>query len=189
MTGKFIVWVIIGLLIVGRIVEIILPYSGKQKGKITAKWLLACFVVSGVIVYASGICEFTFYVRDINMIDVIIGILFISLSVILKVWALKTLGKYWSIQIEIRDDQNLVTEGPYKYIRHPAYVSTLLEAIGGALILNAFFTLLLFWVIYFPLMVIRIYLEENELKRKFGMKYRDYQEKVSALLPIKMLIK
>ena len=42
-------------------------------------------------------------------------------------WAFNSLGKYWSVDIEIRDNHELIKNGPYKYMRHPNNVFTYLK--------------------------------------------------------------
>ncbi|OGF44953.1 MAG: hypothetical protein A2452_08715 [Candidatus Firestonebacteria bacterium RIFOXYC2_FULL_39_67] len=181
------VWIIVGINLIVRILETILPGKTKQKGKITAKWMLTCFAVSGISVYVLGISEFVLRVKNAKIMFVVIGTVLVLIRIFLKHWATKTLGRYWSMQIEIRDDQKLITDGPYRYIRHPAYLSTLLEAVGVTIMLNAYYTLTIFCIMYLPIMIIRINLEEKELYKKFGKEFMDYRAKVPAILPVKFL--
>ena len=45
------------------------------------------------------------------------------------------LGRNWSITLEIRDSHRLVTDGLYRYVRHPMYTSFWLWAIAQALLI------------------------------------------------------
>ena len=49
-------------------------------------------------------------------------------------------GKFHSIHIEIRDHQQIIKKGPYKYLRHPYYLSVMLELLGFPLVPNAYYT-------------------------------------------------
>ena len=47
----------------------------------------------------------------------------------------RALGTNWSITLEIRDRHRLVTDGLYRYVRHPMYSSFWLWAIAQALLI------------------------------------------------------
>jgi protein-S-isoprenylcysteine O-methyltransferase Ste14 len=89
------------------------------------------------------------------------------------------------VHIEIRDHHRLIKEGPYKYMRHPYYLSVMLELAGFPLIPNAYFSFLISLCFYFPLVFIRLYLEEIEMINKFGDSYNLYKNEIRGLLPIK----
>ncbi|OGF51166.1 MAG: hypothetical protein A2044_06065 [Candidatus Firestonebacteria bacterium GWA2_43_8] len=182
MTKSF-VWLILAILIIERIIETVLPDRKKEKGKVTGKWVFYCFLISGFACYGLGIFEFAFRVTEVNVWVTSAGIGLIAARVALKIWAVTTLGKYWSIQIEIREGHKLIKEGPYKFVRHPSYLSTLIEVTAGPLILNAYYTLIFVWLVYFPFMLMRIWLEETELLKKFGKEFEEYREKVPLIIP------
>jgi len=49
---------------------------------------------------------------------------------LLFIWSYKALGRNWSPILEIRKEHSLVTDGPYRFIRHPMYAAILLIGIG-----------------------------------------------------------
>jgi protein-S-isoprenylcysteine O-methyltransferase Ste14 len=63
----------------------------------------------------------------------ITGLVVIFLGTILFIWARRTLGKFYSGHVSVVEGQPLVTSGPYRFIRHPAYAGYLLIAFGVAL--------------------------------------------------------
>ncbi|OGF45271.1 MAG: hypothetical protein A2231_11105 [Candidatus Firestonebacteria bacterium RIFOXYA2_FULL_40_8] len=183
---KYIIAVLVLILTITRLLETVLPDVSKKKGKIYAKWLFYCLLVCGIAIYISGVTEFVISVKEINLPVSILGIVLLSLKMVLKYRSMKALGKFWSIQIELRKGQTVIREGPYKYVRHPAYASTIIEVIGGLLLVNAYYSLLLACIIYFPLIIIRIVLEERNLLGELGDGYMKYQKEVPMLLPYKM---
>ena len=74
-------------------------------------------------------------------------------------------------------DDELITYGPYAYVRHPFYSGFLSLAVGLALVLPVYETRLL---LVFTLAVIVVYVpkEEEALVRRYNKRYLDYMEKV-----------
>lgn len=73
--------------------------------------------------------------------------------------------------------------GIYKYIRHPQTLGEFPTFVALSFALNSWFLVListLFIIIYTPIM---IYYEENDLIRRFGEKYKEYQKNTGALFP------
>lgn len=101
----------------------------------------------------------------------------------LKVVSVRTLGRAWSTEIEIREDHRLVREGPYRWVRHPIYLCNLLEPIAVALCANGWIAGLLGILLMWPTLYYRLRREEAALIEKFGVAYERYQREVPALLP------
>ncbi|RDX41659.1 ICMT-domain-containing protein [Lentinus brumalis] len=53
---------------------------------------------------------------------------------LIRVWCHRTLGKFFTWQTAVRDDHQLITSGPYAYVRHPGYTGWLLMAAGHLLL-------------------------------------------------------
>ncbi len=104
-------------------------------------------------------------------------------SLILRNVAIRTLGKFWSLQVEIRQQHQLIREGIYRYLRHPAYAAIILEVISIPLVVNAWWTMLFAAATYLPVLFLRLRVEEEALVEKFGEPYRRYQREVGAVVP------
>ena len=176
---------IIGVILVQRVIESYLPNFKKVKGTKLAKWTGIAFSLTYLLLIFGTIGEYFLISRGINLWISGIGIVVVGVRIWLKWWAMLTLGKYWSVHIEIREAHKLIKDGPYRYVRHPAYLSNLLAYLGIPLIANAYYTLIGVFLIYVPFNLIRLHLEERELIRKFGEEYEDYRKKVPALLPVR----
>lgn len=155
----------------------------KKIGEIFQPWTLYALSLIHTIIGISAIVEYFWFIRTINYLTTTIGLILFSLAVAGRHWALNTLGKYHSPQIEIREDQPLITSGPYCYVRHPIYFFTIVEVLGCTLIPNAFFAFFLTLFIYTPLLLLRLFLEEKALIQTFGASYLAYMEKVPCLIP------
>jgi methyltransferase len=65
------------------------------------------------------------------------GLVALGAAQLLRFWALRTLGPMWNARGLIHPDQQIVSSGPYQYIKHPNYLAVLVElvaipVIGGA---------------------------------------------------------
>ena len=93
------------------------------------------------------------------------------------------LATNFSPSLFIRENHALVTQGIYRKIRHPMYLSFFMWAIGQALLIDNWLAgplgLLAFTMIYW----FRVPREERQLLNYFGAKYERYQKNTGRLLP------
>jgi methyltransferase len=66
-----------------------------------------------------------------------VGALVFCAAKIIKWWAIRSLGSFWTFRVIVVPGARLVTSGPYRYVRHPNYVAVCGEIIGAALITRA----------------------------------------------------
>lgn len=86
----------------------------------------------------------------------------------LRWWALRSLGDRWTTRVVIVPGEQLVTSGPYRWLRHPNYIAVVLE-IGAIPMLHcAWITAVVFSVANLVLLRIRIGAEEGALDRMTG---------------------
>jgi protein-S-isoprenylcysteine O-methyltransferase Ste14 len=97
------------------------------------------------------------------------------------------LGQYWSNQIEIAEDQDLVRRWPYSWSRHPLYGSMVLFGAGMALLMLNAIVLLATLVVFLPAMIYRSSREEALLIQSLGDKYLRYRKEVPMLIPLPRL--
>jgi protein-S-isoprenylcysteine O-methyltransferase Ste14 len=101
---------------------------------------------------------------------------------LLLTWTFRTLGRNLTDTVVTRREHTLVTCGPYRWVRHPFYVSAALAFTADTLATaNAFLgatgALLLI------LLVMRTRTEEANLIARFGDGYRDYMRRTGRFLP------
>jgi len=157
--------------------------QGQDRGPVSMLWSLYALVVLGGIVFCGTIFEFFFVARPFHPAVALLGAVLLIAAGAIRMTAIRTLGRFWSLHIEIRDGQRLVREGIYRYVRHPAYSSFVLEIIAIPLVGNAWWSLAVAVAGYLPLLVWRLKREEVALCAKFGDQYRAYQRDVGALWP------
>lgn len=112
------------------------------------------------------LASFTSYLvlRSINFIYSIVGLLVYVMGAYLRRSAIKTLNEYWSVNIEIKENQKYFKEGIYGFMKHPYYFGVLLELSGFALFCNSILGFIFTYLLQLPLLLIRIHYEERILK-------------------------
>jgi len=98
------------------------------------------------------------------------------------VWTFHTLGKNLTDTVVTRREHSLVTAGPYRFVRHPFYVSAQSCFFANAVMAANWF-LLLAGITMFTLLVIRTRTEEEKLLARFGDSYRAYMVRTGRFLP------
>lgn len=110
------------------------------------------------------------------------GAVLLTGGVCLGLWSLWHLGRNVTPTAVAREDADLVRSGPYRWVRHPLYSSSLLT-IPGCGLLSA--NLLVFFggVATFGVILWRTRREEQELIARFGDQYIEYRRRTGRILP------
>ncbi len=104
-------------------------------------------------------------------------------GLILRWWAIVTLGRFFTVDVTIEKDHQLVEHGPFRWVRHPSYTGVLLAFVGFALTLRNWVAILVVLVPIFIAFLRRMRVEEEALSRALGDKYRDYIRRTKRLVP------
>ncbi len=81
-----------------------------------------------------------------------------------------------------RARHTLVTDGPYRFVRHPFYVATALAMAANSLVTANWF-LAVTGAVVVALLAIRTRTEEQKLLERFGDEYRQYMERTGRFIP------
>lgn len=146
-------------------------------------WSFYALFAMSCVIFAGTVLEFFFVPRPRYLAVSLAGVVLFVLSNCLRIVAIRTLGRFWSLHIEIREQHQFVRHGPYRYVRHPAYASFILESVAIPLVGNAWWSAAVAVLVYVPLLLLRIKREEVALVEKFGGRYKAYQREVGALIP------
>jgi protein-S-isoprenylcysteine O-methyltransferase len=111
------------------------------------------------------------------------GLFLIAGGLALREWAIVRLGRFFSRTVEIETGHQLITTGPYQWIRHPAYTGMILIYLGLALSLGTWLGSIFTLVLMLAATAYRIHVEEQVLLENFGQVYRDYMQHTWRLLP------
>ncbi|MCC6847576.1 MAG: isoprenylcysteine carboxylmethyltransferase family protein [Deltaproteobacteria bacterium] len=113
----------------------------------------------------------------------IAGFAFILSGVGLRRSAARALGRQFTVGLSVLADHELVVSGPYRWIRHPNYAGLLLVALGTAMMIGSPTAAGVSLVVWLPLALLRIRLEERTLLRHLGDAYREYRRGRWCLVP------
>ena len=99
-------------------------------------------------------------------------------------WASKrALGRNWSVVARTRADHELVTSGPFAYVRHPIYGALFVWLIAMAVAFGHYWGLIPGIPLYWIGTVLRIREEERLLGARFGAAYEAYAQRVKRFVP------
>lgn len=170
-----------------RLFEVFWLARKKEKGRIVSGWTIIALSSGYAVLLIMSFMEYVLTGSRINILVTAAGGVLMLVRVPLKLWSARTLDKYWSYNIEIRESHKLVRDGPYRYMRHPAYLSAILDSVGIPLLFNSYFTLMTAAFALVALIIYRMTEEEKVLSVHFGQDYEKYSEETGALLPFKYL--
>ena len=100
----------------------------------------------------------------------------------LLTWTLHCLGKNLTDTVVTRNEHHLVMTGPYRWVRHPFYVSMACFVLASSLVAANWF-LLLAGALFFALMAVRTRTEEEKRLARFGDEYRAYMDRTGRFWP------
>ncbi len=112
-----------------------------------------------------------------------LGISFILLGVALRWYAIRILGRYFTRDVAVAVDQRIVQEGPYRYIRHPAYSGTFLTMLGVGLALTNWASLVALLLCVLAGHLYRVNIEEEALCQTIGQPYVEYMQHTKRFIP------
>jgi protein-S-isoprenylcysteine O-methyltransferase Ste14 len=110
------------------------------------------------------------------------GLILLALGFFLAHWAEASLGRLFSIQVELQENHRLVTEGPFRLLRHPRYAGLLLSSAGFALAFRSWTALLLMAPLS-AVLLWRIRDEEALMHRTFGLEWEEFARRTWRLIP------
>ncbi len=127
-----------------------------------------------------GYVRYNFLTRPSYALQAI-GVVLCAAGVAFAIWARRHLGRNWGMPMTMRTEPELVTSGPYKFVRHPIYTGMLLALLGSAMVSGTvWLAVFVFVLIYFAYSART---EERLMSEKFPDKYAEYKKRTRMLIP------
>jgi protein-S-isoprenylcysteine O-methyltransferase Ste14 len=111
------------------------------------------------------------------------GIVSIAAGIGLRAWSITTLGRFFQYQITIQPSHQVVTTGPYRHLRHPAYSAIALILTGIALACDDIWSLVAAAALGGTGLAVRIRAEERQLTQALGAQYEHFAAGRKRLVP------
>lgn len=94
------------------------------------------------------------------------------------------MGRYFTFTVQTSSDQPVITDGPYRVVRHPSYTGLLLVFMAVGLFIGNWYSLVVLTVVVASGLVFRIRVEERALMQNLGNGYSDYAAAHKRLVPL-----
>lgn len=157
--------------------------ASSSKESVSGGWRTRLTGVSavGVFLIAGALRDGSLALAVHGLIPAAIGALLFACGIALAVWARLHLGRNWGMPMTQRAEPELVTSGPYRFVRHPIYSGILTAMLGTALVNN------LIGLIVVAVLVAYFYycgiVEERNLAASFPKEYPEYRSRTKMLIP------
>lgn len=168
----------------------IITFLGRQRGQETKyeqgqKWLV---IISGLLsvpyLIVVPVWEYAHFAGPLPREGLMswLGLVLFVAGILIQSLAMWQLRSFYTVRLGVQSNQKLVTNGLYRRIRHPGYLSYLMSIVGIGLALSSIATLVLVVLIWIFLHF-RIKSEEEMLLAEFGDQYRQYMKRTWKLIP------
>ena len=146
---------------------------------------LAIFIAAVVLVHLfvsrQFLADITRRTHPPGGVAATIGVIVCAAGVALAIWSRVQLGQNWGMPMSLRVEPELVTSGPYTYVRHPIYSGLLLAMLGSAIAVSPNWLVFLAGFFLYFLYAARV--EEGHMTQRFPDVYPEYQRRTKMLIP------
>jgi len=111
-----------------------------------------------------------------------LGLLIMIAGSALRLWSIQVAGESFKAQIAVSAKHRLATSGPYAWVRHPAYLGTIIFYLGVTAIFWSSWGLAALLIVVVPTFVVRLFKEERILEAHFGEEWRRYAAQTGSML-------
>jgi protein-S-isoprenylcysteine O-methyltransferase Ste14 len=111
------------------------------------------------------------------------GLALMLAGIVVRQWAVAMLGRSFTVVVRVREGQEVIDTGPYRWVRHPSYTGMLMTFTGYGLALGNWISILLAVLAPLAGIVVRIHFEEQALLEGLGEPYRRFAEGRKRLVP------
>jgi protein-S-isoprenylcysteine O-methyltransferase Ste14 len=111
------------------------------------------------------------------------GLVVFAAGLAIRVWAIRTLGRFFIYTVRVGEDHRVVDDGPYRLVRHPSYTGLLMAALGVGIALDNWLSVAACLLPALTGFSIRLLSEERVLAAELGEPYRAYMTRTKRLVP------
>ncbi len=111
------------------------------------------------------------------------GFSLFTIGIVVRWVAIFYLGRFFTVNVAIAGDHELITSGPYRFVRHPSYSGSFLIFLGLGFCTLNFYSLLVIMLPITAAFLWRIQVEESALRSAFPGQYETYAARTARVLP------
>jgi protein-S-isoprenylcysteine O-methyltransferase Ste14 len=145
---------------------------------VVVAWLALPWL-TGRVTWLPGTAAFTLLVHPAELV---LGTALIALSYAVTIWCYVAMGDAWRMGVDPNAAAQLITQGPYRFVRHPIYLSQLIMVVAVGILLPSGLSLAVV-AIHFLCVLTKAADEEAYLRNRSGLAYRDYCAQTGAWFP------
>jgi protein-S-isoprenylcysteine O-methyltransferase Ste14 len=120
-------------------------------------------------------------VANVSPVAGSVGVALCALGIAIAIWARTHLGQNWGMPMSLREGRELVTTGPYAFVRHPIYTGILLAVVGTTIVKGLPSIVLMAAFCAFFVYAARV--EERNMTGQFPNEYPAYVNRTKMLIP------
>ena len=168
--------------------EIYLAFTRRARGGVRSRDRRSLLILWAVIIISIffGI-QMVWMLPDAEVPNVrgfyIFGFCVFLVGLVLRWYSIGYLGRYFTVNVAVDPEHELVDSGPYRYIRHPSYTGALLAFLGLGCCLGNWWSIAFLTVPIIGAFLWRIHIEEAAMLEALGQDYRDYMRQTERLVP------
>jgi protein-S-isoprenylcysteine O-methyltransferase len=95
----------------------------------------------------------------------------------------RTLGRFFTVDVAIREGHELIQSGPYSLVRHPSYTGLFAMFVGWSITFENYASICALLIPFSLALVYRVRIEESALEHAFGAAYQTYRSQTKRLVP------
>ena len=152
-----------------------------DQGSLGLIWLVVGFSMFSAFSLKYALPQFDF--QSLTGAVTLIGTAVFVAGLAFRWYAIIYLGRFFTVNVAIARDHKLIADGPYRYVRHPAYSGGLLAFLGLGLCIGNWVSIIVVAVPILSVFLWRIHVEEAALLSGLGAQYRSYMDRTKRLIP------
>lgn len=119
----------------------------------------------------------------LNDLITLLGLCIFLAGSVIRWISILQLKHEFTVNVVIRENHKLKTNGMYKKIRHPSYAGLLMMCLGLSVAMNSYISVIMIVTPVFLATLYRIKVEENILLKEFAGDYEKYITETDRIIP------
>ena len=152
-----------------------------DRGTMWVMWTTIAWSIAAAVVLRAAVPQARLPGSNALRNGVSTGLLVVGLTI--RWYAILYLGRYFTVNVTISQDHELIRTGPYRWVRHPSYTGLMLAFGGVAAFAWNWLSIPAMLVPISCALALRISKEEEALRRHFGEAWDAYSKRTGRLLP------